>query len=370
MHRNAPPSTVLRRSLPAILTGTLVLAPAVSSAAPPAAPPASASATQVTPQVNPLLAARALYQRGYDHLQNGRWEKAYDLLKEAWALKKHWQIAMGLGWAEMEIGKVRDAVAHLTIASTDPEAQGDPALPRVTALLQEAMARLPRVRIQAVPPGAKLSIDGEPAGEAPMLQTVPVDPGEHTVTAELGPQRASRRVVVPARNPGQNEPFLVSLEWPSSPGPVAPERESVGSTLLRLPVLLLGGGVVATGVAGGIFFAQADAQSRIAEARLAEYVTRPVEQQTDASKKVIGDMLRREDELRTGALVSWIGSGLCLIGGTTAFFLLRREPAKTSPATKEAPAGQPRSPVAKGPTLQWAPLVSPHGGGLWLQGQF
>src|SRR5262245_42217509 len=121
MSRTRHPDSALG---PAIALAVL-LVPALTHAEPPAAQPPPASTAPVdakgptAPSSTTDAEARAFHLRGVDHIDKGEWQEAYDALKEAWNRKRYWKIAMALGWAELELGKVRAAIDHLTFAAAD-----------------------------------------------------------------------------------------------------------------------------------------------------------------------------------------------------------------------------------------------------------
>jgi hypothetical protein len=349
-----------------------VLAPAIGFGAPPAAAPPATTTTPSagSPHVNPMLAARALYTRGAEHIEKKEWKKAYVLLLEAWTIKQHWQIAMMLGWAEMELGMIRSAIEHLTLAAADRLPKEPPFPEKIAKLLLDAKARQPFVRIQGAPPGAQLTIDGEDAGKAPSTDPVAVDPGKHTITGELGPRRVSQEVNVPVRAPGDgDEPLLVRLVWSAAPGPATPDSPAPAHAPFPILPVALGAGAVVGLVAGAVFFTQADAYGSAADRTLAVYRTLPETDRTPPNKKVVGDMLRTEDALRTGALVSWIGAGALATAAVTLFAVQRRASAKPSNPSS-ASSGPERRASAEPLALEWAPIATPQGVGVLLQGKF
>ncbi len=323
-----------------------------------------------------MLAARALYTRGAEHVERKDWKKAYVVLIEAWNIKRHWQIAMMLGWAEMELGKTRSAVEHLTMAAADKAPKDKPFPEKIKTLLAEASARLPSVRIQGAPPGARLAIDDVDVGTAPSTEPVAVDPGKHTITATLGAQRVSQEITVSERSPGHEEPVTASLQWPSASGKEAPGSSAKGLGPSIAPIVF-GAGAVAGIVTGALLFAQAEAYHTSTDKALVAYRALPPSKWTAGNKKIVGDRLRAEDDLHTGALVSWLGAGVLAATGATLLVVLRRPSTKAPPktsggASSSAGAGEgaKRRTAAETPGLEWAPIATPQGAGLLLQGRF
>lgn len=65
-------------------------------------------------------AARAAHERGLAAREKGDWQAARESFLEAWGHKRHWEIAVNLGEAEMKLGRWDDAVLHLSFVVADP----------------------------------------------------------------------------------------------------------------------------------------------------------------------------------------------------------------------------------------------------------
>ena len=390
---SAPPSTPSARSTPGATSASA--APATSPA-PSGAPAASGSAAP-----SPLLAARALYNVGREHIEKKQWNEAYAALEAAFGFKPHWQTAMMLGWAEMEVGKVRSAIRHLTMAATEAAADPNPsadvkaqATSKIASLLQEAKERLPHLRVKGTPPGASVTIDAEPAGTAPLAGPVEADPGEHIVTAELHGRKISQRVTVPARLKNQpSMPVEVELVWPPSPAPSTAASASTGGPdgagrgaagtdggaggsqplLSGVMVALAVGAGTATLAGLGVFIGSEVKGGEAIAARDA-YLALPPQQQTTVEKQKVGDLLREQDSLLTGAVVAWV-TAVVMGGGAAGVYLYQSRSSKAARAPGVYPH-QSRSskaahaPAPAGATVRGRPWASPNGAGVVFQGSF
>lgn len=110
-----------REKLAAILAGSLSLVGVMGSpgrATPGPAPPASgASSDGAFPAPDgDTKAARRAHLAGLEARQRGDFPAALAFFAEAWSHKHHWEIAVNLGEAEMETGRYREALLHLTFA--------------------------------------------------------------------------------------------------------------------------------------------------------------------------------------------------------------------------------------------------------------
>ncbi len=96
------------------------------------------------------------------------------------------------------------------------------------------------VKLKSTPPGARITIDGQPIGVTPLDWDLP--PGKHTIQMDkAGLQPQSRDLVV-----ASNKTDLFALKLTSSGGD---EQGGRGSRLIPIGVTIVGGAALATGVA-------------------------------------------------------------------------------------------------------------------------
>jgi hypothetical protein len=206
-------------------------------------PPVEATPT-ADEQAARLLAA------GNKAFKEGRFAEAERAYREAFGIKKGYDIAGNLGAAELAQGKVREGAQHLAFTLRMFPVTGEPALREQMAKAFEQCRRgVGAVRVKLDVKGASILMDGAPAGEAPLLDDVFVEPGEHVVEARLdGYAGAPQRVQV--ERGGSVEVTLALAPLPPPPPPpqatvVIPlRRRSVipGIGLAALAVVGLGGG--------------------------------------------------------------------------------------------------------------------------------
>lgn len=238
----------------AILLPLLTALPALATAAP--ADPKSAEAGKV------LDPADALFDKGKAAFNTGKVEEAYALYQKAWELKQTYDIAGNLAQVELKLGKKREAFEHITfaLAHFPPSATTDPrpALEKVLAGLRQQLGAL---RITLNVPGAKVSIDGRVLADTQSLAEVFVEPGPHTIVAELaGYASATATETATAGAPDEVKLTLVKeapprkIEPPKLPvqNPKLPDeamsrtRRSVVITGLVVGVVALGTGITMT----------------------------------------------------------------------------------------------------------------------------
>jgi tetratricopeptide (TPR) repeat protein len=172
-----------------LLLAMLLVAPAFAATARAQAPAATEPAA--TPTEAQRARARTLYAQGQAHFEAGRFQRSLTAFEGAYREVPNPIVLIGVASAQERLGRAADAARTLRrylrerpdapdraditarIATLDPTgATADPA---------EAVGT---VRVVCTPPGAAITVDGEPTGQtAPAELQLP--PGEHTVTLTL-----------------------------------------------------------------------------------------------------------------------------------------------------------------------------------------
>ncbi|KYF73864.1 hypothetical protein BE15_09655 [Sorangium cellulosum] len=202
--------------------------------------------------------ARQLYEEGRQAAAAGKWADAHASFLAAWAIKPHYQIASNLGVTCLKLGRNREAAEYLTRYLREAPATKVKERQSAEASLNEALAKVASVTVQAAPQGAEVIVDGVAVGKAPLMDPVFLDPGKHEIGARLdGHEPETRSIVATA---GGKETAVLQLErTPSaqiggrvdtslSPVPGAPRDD------VRTAVLVGGGIAAGAGVAAGVVF--------------------------------------------------------------------------------------------------------------------
>ena len=140
--------------------------------------------------VNPVNAdmdkADELYRQGNEAYKQNRLKDAYGFYKEAWKLKKSYDIAGNLGAVEAAINLPRDAAEHLLHSLRQFPANGKPeARDKTRQRFEEALKQIGTLTIKVNVDAADILIDGKSIGKAPLDQEVFVDPGKRRIEAKL-----------------------------------------------------------------------------------------------------------------------------------------------------------------------------------------
>jgi hypothetical protein len=215
----------------AVLCVLAAAGPGPAHAQPPAVDAASAQADD-------------LAHRAVDLSKKHQWGEAEALLRQAWTLKRSYDIAGNLGIAEAAQSKWRDAAEHLTFALATFPANGKAAH---RELLREKLAaareQVGAVAIEVDTPGAEVFVDEKSVGTAPLPGEVFVEPGARVIVARLAGRDAARREVTVSKGGGVKVALVLP---PVRIDPVAPVPVPMPDRTPRL-VLTIASGVLAVG---------------------------------------------------------------------------------------------------------------------------
>jgi hypothetical protein len=207
----------------------------------------AASPRDAGAQPNPTVAAQVgqLFDQAQAAFAKGDKQGAYDAYKAAWALQKSYDIAGNLGNVEVKLGKYRDAAEHLAFSlenfpPTGEEAQQKAIEKKLGEVLKE-VGRL-HVRVTAVgasAEGARVTVNGKPAGTAPIAGTIFVEPGPAVVEVKRAGYLDAREQVVIEKGGEQSVTLTLHVAGPPGWRPGAALTVSAG-------VLAVGG--IAAGI--------------------------------------------------------------------------------------------------------------------------
>lgn len=199
--------------------------------------------------------ARELYNEGRELYGHQQWAKAHASFLAAWSLKEHWQIAGMLGHCEIELGRYRDAAAHLAFSvRTGAGSASDEEMERLRKALQVARERVGAIDVQAEPAGAEVLVDGKVAGTSPLEDPVFVEPGKHLLQARMG-NKTSPDVTVELGAGGTRTISLRADREGEAVGPTTPEEPKLAEREGRSVVpAIVGGAVALIGLGAGVGF--------------------------------------------------------------------------------------------------------------------
>lgn len=223
-----------RRALaPLGLLFALVLVAPVARAAPPQVDDDAVAqhVAELYKQANALYDAQKLTE-------------AEALYREAWALKRPYDVACNLGALELDLGNAREAAEYLAHALRSFPARGEASVyDRIKARFALARAKVGGVRVRVNVAGAFVTVDGRALGQEPVDGEVFVNPGVVAIRATApGFEPAQRSVTV---QKGSSAVVTLTL--------TTPQRSLT-------PGIVLGAGAGVAVVAGAALLAQRAAE--------------------------------------------------------------------------------------------------------------
>lgn len=289
----------------------LLLAAALTLSALPAA---------AAPSAQDRALAEALFRQGRELGQAGKIGEACRKFEESWALDPTLGTKLHVAACYEEAGRTASAWAAFNEAADLAERAGDK---KRETLARERVAhlekKLPRLVIEVDrDAGITVLLDDRPLGSASLGTPLPVDPGEHTVTARAPGRRPFTTTITVAGGAGTDTleiPALTSDES-GSVGPLRTSRDATsgsdGATQRALGWVVGGVGVVGIGV-GSAFGLRARSQQKDADAFCSGSAC------TQAG-------LDGHDDARRSARLSNIGFGVGLAGLAAGVVLVLTAP--------------------------------------------
>lgn len=284
-----------------------------------------------------------LFEQAQAAFAKGDKKGAYDAYKAAWALQKSYDIAANLGVVELKLGKHRDAAEHLAYSLDNFPPTGEEAHQKATEKkLAEAVKEIGRLHVQVSVPGASVTVNGAPAGAAPIAATIFVEPGSTVVEAKLAGYIDARKQL--ALNKGGEETVSLTLV------PLPPARRSIvpGAVMGGLAGAALVTGVVLEVVAANKRSSVETTSAAILDARRSCITSAA---NYDARCADLTDSAHGSDRLHDAGIGVLVGAGV-LAAGTVAYLLW--------PAPAQGRVGG----------LLPAPIITATGAGLSLSGSF
>jgi hypothetical protein len=349
--------TARKYSLAQFLAGVCVLVTAHASAEP-----------------RDAASRRAAYVEARDAIVAKNWTGARKILVELWAEAPSYDVALGLGQAELNLKQYAHAALHLTYALDHlPPRETDELRARTQEFLGLARQHLATVEVWVEPQDAAISVDGASVAPSPASEVF-IEVGSHTIAARrAGYQTAEVRVdalqgqtypvrfqlspwsappAAPMTPPVATIPVTPTATAPTAatsplPDPGAKWAEHPTSQSSLVPVYIAAGvTAVGLGVGIGTLVAAGNKQSDKHDI-LARLPERPACGQGTPYVVDCAHVKNLSDQASTLRTVGFVGVGVAVAAaGTAAYFLLTHDRGKPSEAARSVrvfPAVAPRT---------------------------
>jgi hypothetical protein len=350
-------------------------------------------------------AARERFKEGVTYFDQKQYEKARAAFVQAYALKKHPSVLLNLAHSELRSSHERDAAQHFAQYLREATDAAPDQREAAQAGLTSAKAAVSEIAV-TTDAEAEVLVDGATQGTAPLLGSLFLDPGAHTlqakkgdrvvtqnVTAKAGETRELKLKLTPDAAPAlAAKPAAQPNQAPSEKQGETPADEPAASSkggrepfmhwLLTKPAgvisggatVLLGGGAVGFSIASSMSYSEADdvAQQIDDRAQTDNVSTQGICTDPNA---VLGpgmeaeaarfkdacahrqEAVDRGDSYKTVATFVGIGAGVMAVTTVVLYFV-------TAEREGSSPSALARTRLAV------VPWVSPGKGGLSISGRF
>jgi len=353
--------------------------------------------------------ARARFKEGVDLYDKGQYEAARAKFLQAYALRRHPAILLNMGLSCLKSGRPAEAARYLTQFQREATSATVQEHSDADKAITEARTKDARLDVSA-PTGTEISVDDTVIGNAPLNDSVDVDPGQHTIKAKASDGTVDSRTVNPSvgqrlpvkfgsgsgavvaavpppvatSNPEVPPPDQTATPPSPPPPPAQPETPSKKFNPLAPPKTMfpvyIGAGVAGAGVVTailfGVFRSQAVSSMNDVTAQItsggggkgicASTATADTTKFGGACSALQQDI----DHANTDTTVANIGIGVAIVGvvGAAAWYLF--SPKKDDAAgDSTAPTSAPPPPAAARIDVV-APWMGWGSGGLSVKGSF
>lgn len=207
-----------------------------------------------------IASAEVLFEKGKTDMLAGRYDTGCKAIAESQRLDPRAGTLFTLATCERLWGHIATAASRYTdylavYERLPPEKKADPIqlgrFKEATEWREKLLPDIPQLTLslpEGVPPGTVVKRDGEVVGAASLGVSLPVDPGEHTITTQVPGGAAREQRITMARGEKRQVTLEIgiALNHPAAPGDTGPGGR-------RTATYVLGGVGVAGLVAGTIF---------------------------------------------------------------------------------------------------------------------
>lgn len=307
----------------------------------------STSSDKTTP---PGDAADMAFRKGNDLFRAEKFAEAEAAYEAAFEMKKTHDIAANLGYAEIQQKKFTEAAAHLSFAVRNwpPTGKADKREFAVQTF-ETARKEVGALRVIVARAGAQVLLDGKAVGTSPLEDSVFVDPGSHTLTAELAGFEAKAETVDAKAGAAQDVTLTLTPVKPKDPPKIEPVVDETAVKRRKI-ALIAGGAAVGAGVIiGAVLAGVSNATSSDADAKYAELEKAGGSSACKLSAPLPGcsemnDLYSKEASLANGAFWTFITTGV--VGAGAAIYGFSKAPMKM-------PASAPKVGAAVHPKGAW-----------------
>jgi tetratricopeptide (TPR) repeat protein len=279
-------------------------------------------------------------------------ESARALFLKAWGLKRSYDVAAGLGQAELELGRFRDAAEHLEYCLREfPPTENRELEKEIRAGFERAKEHVGVLALTVDRARADVLVDGVRVGSAPLPSVLFLEPGPHAIEARLDGASAAERVDVAV---GKEHGLTLRLQ-DEAPAPTASPSSSPGISRPWIPITLGAIALAGAGTWAGFLIASNNAEDDVERYR--DQLGGNGCTQGAVNAETCANAQDAYDRQRRNATISRVGLSVAVLAGAaTAGYLLFAPPKREAKPT--------------GRTLRPLVALDRQGGAFVLSGDF
>ncbi len=186
------------------------------------------------------------FKRCQDLYASNQHDAAYVCYKALWDAQKGYDVAANLGNVEVQLGKYKEAVVHLTYVLDNLPLtvdNRDVIMQKTREKLADAKRHVAVIRLNLTPVGATVTLNGAVIGTTPLVEPLILDPGNYQLAAQKPGYADLRHGLIAQAN---TEP---TLNLDMVPGESSLGSGKRGMSPARIAVAVVGG-VIALGAIG------------------------------------------------------------------------------------------------------------------------
>ena len=287
---------------------------------------------------------RSLFRKAATASEAGQYEEARNLLLDAWAIRRTYDVASSLAQVELQLKRYRDAAEHLDFCIRNfAPVESEQTLDQAKRAYAEVKSRVAAIRLSANRAGAEIFVDSLGIGTEPLPAVVFVEPGARKLAARLDGEiaeqtlstQAGKEYVVELRlTPHDVKPVTTAAASVSASVPAPPAASEYHPNYA--PAILtasVGGAALITGV---VLLIEANHKDSQREDRLNQLPGSNRCGAQNPTPNECHELQSLADDARTFRSLAWVGLGAAAAAGVATYFLWPRTPANAQVGLRAA----------------------------------
>ncbi len=139
--------------------------------------------------------ARAAFTNGVEAYESGNYQHALEQFQSAYRLRPHPSVRINMANCYEQLNRPVEAIEHYERFLADSENVDETKAAEVRGSIERLRRQVGEIFVRVQPDGAMVSIDNAESRRAPILDSIALPAGAHTVTVEMEGFRTERREI-------------------------------------------------------------------------------------------------------------------------------------------------------------------------------